>query len=112
MFSKPLWCLLAVFFTLAAHANGDCATEERAVLSLPGVRPDFKQTFLADEIWPHDTATLKANLEHWDRSPKDGRSVKQVLYVCLLRMEVHARNSGTDQGADEPKARGRSARVM
>lgn len=109
MFPKALGLVLVLLAPLASHANGDCTPEERAALAVPGMRPDLKGLQMAD-VQVHSTTTLKERVqlaEHATATPA------ATLYGCLAKAELQRREGGNNTTvADDPKARGRSARVM
>ena len=92
-----------------AYANGDCVQEERIALAQPGMRQDLR-SFQLGEVEKMDTATLRPRMQA--REARAGSVPAAALYACLARVELQRREGNSTTTADDPKARGRSARVM
>lgn len=93
-----------------AYANGDCVQEERIALAQPGMRQDLRG-FQLGEVEKMDAATLRPRIQAAEA--RAGSLPAAALYACLARAELQRREgSNNTTTADDPKARGRSARVM
>lgn len=102
-----LMVLLVVPFATSAYA--DCLREEQIALADPGVRRDLRGLQLTD-IQAKDATTLKTRLQAAEA--RAGSVPAAALYACLARLEMQRREGNTTTVADDPKAQGRSARVM
>lgn len=97
-----------VLAPLVARANGDCVHEEQVALAATGVRKDLKGLQLAD-VQVHSTVTMKERVQMVERAIATPAA---TLYACLARAELQRREGGSTAATDDPKALGRSARVM
>jgi hypothetical protein len=98
--------ILALF---ATSARADCLREEQIALAQPEMRQDLRGFHLGD-IEKRDAASLKTRLQAAEA--RSGALPEAALYACLARLELQKREGSIATGTDDPKARGRSARVM
>lgn len=97
-----------LLMTTLAYANGDCVQVERDFLADPELSGNTK--FLAADTRARSTPNLKKQLQFSEKqAPTD---IVHAMYACLARAELKRRESNDTTVADDPKARGRSARVM
>jgi hypothetical protein len=100
--------MTAIRAPFATSARADCLREEQIALAQSEMRQDSRGFHLGD-IEKRDAASLKTRLQAAEA--RAGALLAAALYACLARLELQKRE-GSTTATDDPKARGRSARVM